>query len=121
MLVILLAMYTTVTERTRQIGILKALGMSKTGIAWVIEQEAILVSLLGVTVGVLFTFVARLGVMRMTTLVVEIEPRWIAIAFLVGIVGGSDGMVGAAILAAPCAPRVRTRLKRSAMSSRSSP
>ncbi len=29
MLVILLAMYTTVTERTRQIGILKALGMSK--------------------------------------------------------------------------------------------
>ena len=44
MLVILLAMYTTVTERTRQIGILKALGMSKTGIAWVIEQEAILVS-----------------------------------------------------------------------------
>ena len=31
MLVILLAMYTTVTERTRQIGILKALGMSKTG------------------------------------------------------------------------------------------
>jgi putative ABC transport system permease protein len=33
MLVILLAMYTTVTERTRQIGILKSLGMSKTAIA----------------------------------------------------------------------------------------
>src|SRR6185295_5464670 len=41
-LVILLAMYTTVTERTRQIGILKSLGMSKRSIAWVIEQEAIL-------------------------------------------------------------------------------
>jgi putative ABC transport system permease protein len=100
MLVILLAMYTTVTERTRQIGILKALGMSKTGIAWVIEQEAILVSLLGVTVGVVFTFVARLGVMRMTTLVVEIEPRWIAIAFLVGIVGGSIGALYPALRAA---------------------
>src|SRR5207248_8727200 len=48
MLVILLAMYTTVTERTRQIGILKSLGMSKRSIAWVIEQEAILVSVLGV-------------------------------------------------------------------------
>lgn len=100
MLVILLAMYTTVTERTRQIGILKALGMSKTGIAWVIEQEAILVSLLGVMVGVVFTFVARLGVMRMTTLVVEIEPRWIAIAFLVGIVGGSVGALYPALRAA---------------------
>ncbi len=55
MLVILLAMYTTVTERTRQIGILKSLGMSKTSIAWVIEQEAIIVSVLGVVVGVLLT------------------------------------------------------------------
>ena len=100
MLVILLAMYTTVTERTRQIGILKALGMSKTGIAWVIEQEAILVSLMGVTVGVVLTLVARLGVMRMTTLVVEIEPRWIAISFLVGIVGGSVGALYPALRAA---------------------
>ena len=100
MLVILLAMYTTVTERTRQIGILKALGMSKTGIAWVIEQEAILVSLLGVTVGVGLTFAARFGVMRMTTLVVEVEPRWIGIALLVGLVGGSIGALYPAVRAA---------------------
>lgn len=100
MLVILLAMYTTVTERTRQIGILKGLGMSKTGIAWVIEQEAILVSLLGVTVGVALTFIARLGVMRMTNLVVEVEPRWIGVAFLVGIVGGSIGALYPALRAA---------------------
>ncbi len=100
MLVILLAMYTTVTERTRQIGILKALGMSKTGIAWVIEQEAILVSLLGVTVGVGLTFAARFGVMRMTTLVVEVEPRWVGIALLVGVVGGSIGALYPAVRAA---------------------
>ena len=100
MLVILLAMYTTVTERTRQIGILKALGMSKTGIAWVIEQEAILVSLMGVTAGIGLTFAARLGVMRMTTLVVDVEPRWILIAFLVGIVGGSIGALYPALRAA---------------------
>ncbi|HUS12853.1 MAG TPA: ABC transporter permease [Pyrinomonadaceae bacterium] len=100
MLVILLAMYTTVTERTRQIGILKALGMSKTGIAWVIEQEAIIVSLLGVTAGIVLTYVARLGVMRMTTLVVDVEPRWILIAFLVGIVGGSVGALYPAVRAA---------------------
>lgn len=100
MLVILLAMYTTVTERTRQIGILKALGMSKTGIAWVIEQEAIIVSLLGVTTGIVLTYVARLGVMRMTSLVVDVEPRWVLIAFLVGIVGGSVGALYPAVRAA---------------------
>src|ERR1700704_1888323 len=67
MLVILLAMYTTVTERTRQIGILKSLGMSKAKIAWVIEQEAIVVSLLGVVAGVLLTLGARFLIMRSTT------------------------------------------------------
>jgi len=100
MLVILLGMYTTVTERTRQIGILKALGMSKGRIAWVIEQEALLVSLLGVIVGIGLTLAARFAVMRMTTLVIEIEPRWIVIAFLVGIVGGTIGALYPALRAA---------------------
>ena len=100
MLVILLAMYTTVTERTRQIGILKSLGMSKTSIAWVIEQEAIIVSVLGVAVGVGLTMLARLAVMRTTSLTIEIEPRWILIALAVGLVGGSIGALYPALRAA---------------------
>lgn len=100
MLVILLAMYTTVTERTRQIGILKALGMSKTAIAWVIEKEALLVSFLGVVVGVLLTFAARFAVMRVTSLTIDIEPRWIVISLLVGLVGGSIGALYPALRAA---------------------
>jgi putative ABC transport system permease protein len=100
MLVILLAMYTTVTERTRQIGILKSLGMSKTAIAWVIEQEAIIVSVIGVAVGVLLTLAARLAVMRTTSLTIEIEPRWILIALAVGLVGGSIGALYPALRAA---------------------
>ncbi|HZE72224.1 MAG TPA: lysylphosphatidylglycerol synthase domain-containing protein [Pyrinomonadaceae bacterium] len=100
MLVILLAMYTTVTERTRQIGILKALGMSKPAIAWVIEQEAIIVSLLGVTAGVVLTFAARFAVMRVTSLTIEVEPRWILVALLVGLVGGSIGALYPALRAA---------------------
>ena len=100
MLVILLAMYTTVTERTRQIGILKALGMSKSSIAWVIEQEAIIVSFLGVTVGVLLTLAARFAVMRVTSLTIEIEPRWILIALVVGLLGGSIGALYPALRAA---------------------
>ncbi|MBA2704772.1 MAG: flippase-like domain-containing protein [Blastocatellia bacterium] len=100
LLVILLAMYTTVTERTRQIGILKSLGMSKSAIAWVIEQEAIIVSLLGVSVGVLLTLIARAAVVRMTSLTVEIEPRWIGVALAVGLVGGSLGALYPALRAA---------------------
>lgn len=100
MLVILLAMYTTVTERTRQIGILKSLGMSKGTIAWVIEKEAILVSLLGVITGILLTLLVRFAVMRTTSLVVEIEPFWIAVAFGVGLLGGTLGALYPALRAA---------------------
>jgi putative ABC transport system permease protein len=100
MLVILLAMYTTVTERTRQIGILKSLGMSKRSIAWVIEQEAILVSVLGVFIGVLLTLLIRFFVMRSTMLVVDVEPKWIAISLVVGLIGGSIGALYPALRAA---------------------
>ena len=100
MLVILLAMYTTVTERTRQIGILKSLGMSKTSIAWVIEQEAIIVSVLGVLVGVVLTLLARVAVMRTTSLTIEIEPRWLLVALAVGLIGGSIGALYPALRAA---------------------
>ena len=99
-LVILLAMYTTVTERTRQIGILKSLGMSKTSIAWVIEQEAIIVSVLGVAVGVLLTMLAQLVVTRTTSLLIEIEPRWVLVALAVGLLGGSVGALYPALRAA---------------------
>jgi putative ABC transport system permease protein len=100
MLVILLAMYTTVTERTRQIGILKSLGMSKSSIAWVIEQEAIVVSFLGVVVGVLLTLAARFAVMRVTSLTIEIETSWILVALAVGLLGGSLGALYPALRAA---------------------
>jgi len=100
MLVILLAMYTTVTERTRQIGILKSLGMSKSSIAWVIEQEAIVVRFLGVGVGVLLTLAARFAVMRVTSLTIEIETRWILVALGVGLLGGSLGALYPALRAA---------------------
>ena len=100
MLVILLAMYTTVTERTRQIGILKSLGMSKRSIAWVIEQEAIFVSVMGVFCGVVLTLLIRFVVMRSTTLVVDVDLKWIAISLIVGLIGGSVGALYPAMRAA---------------------
>lgn len=100
MLVILLAMYTTVTERTRQIGVLKSLGMSNAGVAWVIEQEALAVSVLGVLLGVVLTLAARFVVMRTTTLTVDIEPKWLAVSLAIGLLGGTLGALYPALRAA---------------------
>jgi len=93
-------MYTTVSERTRQIGILKSLGMSKGAIAWAIEQEAILVSVLGVFTGVILMSLLRVSVMRSTDLIVDVEPKWIAISLIVGLIGGSIGALYPAMRAA---------------------
>lgn len=100
LLVILLAMYTTVTERTKQIGVLKSLGMSNFGVAWIIEQEALVVSVLGVVVGLLLTLAARFLVMSATTLTVDIEPRWLLISLLIGLLGGTLGALYPALRAA---------------------
>jgi putative ABC transport system permease protein len=100
MLVILLAMYTTVTERTRQIGVLKSLGMSNAGVAWVIEQEALAVSVIGVLFGVVLTLAARFLVMRMTSLTVDIEPRWLLVSLGIGLLGGTLGALYPALRAA---------------------
>jgi putative ABC transport system permease protein len=74
--------------------------MSKRSIAWVIEQEAILVSVLGVFIGVLLMLLARFVVMRSTSLTVDVEPKWIIISLVVGLVGGSIGALYPALRAA---------------------
>jgi putative ABC transport system permease protein len=100
LLVILLAMYTTVTERTKQIGVLKSLGMSNFGVAWIIEQEALVVSVLGVTLGVALTLAARFLVMSLTSLTVDIEPRWLLVSLAIGLLGGTLGALYPALRAA---------------------
>jgi putative ABC transport system permease protein len=74
--------------------------MPKSTIAWVIEKEAIIVSLLGVTTGILLTLLLRFAVMKTTSLNVEIEPRWILVAFAVGLIGGTIGALYPALRAA---------------------
>lgn len=90
-LIILLTMYTTVTERTRQIGVLKSLGMSKTGIAWTIMQEAMLISLGGIIFGVAGTYILKLVLAKWTTLTVSIEPQIVLTIVAVGMISGVIG------------------------------
>ena len=99
-LVILLTMYTTVTERTRQIGIMKSLGMSNGAIGWIITQEALLLSFCGVIGGILLTFVLRFLLTKITTLEVEISPLILLIVFVAGLIGGALGALYPALRAA---------------------
>jgi len=99
-LVILLAMYTTITERTREIGILKSLGASKRYIIGVIEKEAIAISLIGVGAGLITSFIAGWLIERYTSLSIEFSWSWILIAGLIGLVAGVVGAFYPAIRAA---------------------
>lgn len=99
-LVILLTMYTTVTERTRQIGILKSLGMNNLRISWTITQEALLISLSGIVLGVIFTWILRLVLGFFITLEVEMSLVVIGLTFVVGLIGGAVGALYPALKAA---------------------
>lgn len=90
-LIILLTMYTTVTERTRQIGVLKSLGMSNFSIGWTIVQEALLISFGGVLVGVLGTLLLKYGLGKWTTLTVLIDPQLVVTIVIVGLISGALG------------------------------
>src|SRR5436853_234917 len=99
-LVILLTMYTTVAERTRQIGVLKSLGASKTFIAGEIEKEALFISALGVLVGFGLSALGKLLITRLTTMNVELEPAWLLYALVFGMLAGLLGALYPALRAA---------------------
>jgi putative ABC transport system permease protein len=99
-LVILLAMYTTITERTREIGILKSLGASKTYIIGVIEKEAVAISSIGVVAGLVVSLIAAFGIEQATTLRLEFHWTWILAATLIGLGAGVIGALYPAVRAA---------------------
>ena len=91
-LVIFLSMYTTITERTREIGILRSMGASKGFIVGLIFQESAFVCLVGVVVGVGSSLLlGRLLESVFATLIVTIEWGWIIKASLFAILSGIIG------------------------------
>jgi putative ABC transport system permease protein len=99
-LVILLAMYTTVVERTRQIGILKSLGASKAWIAGEIEKEALLISLLGALMGFGLSVAGKYIVQNLTGINVDIEVTWLFYSFGLSMLAGAFGALYPALRAA---------------------
>lgn len=90
-LVVMLAMYTTITERTREIGILKAMGASRSYIVGVIEKEAILISLIGLVAGFVVSIIAGYFIEKTYGLIFEYSWQWALVAAGIGIVGGVLG------------------------------
>ncbi len=103
-LVILLAMYTTIIERTREIGILKSLGASKPFIVGVIEKEAAVISALGVGVGFVASVIGKYGIEAATRLRIDLIPRWLLISAAIGVLGGVVGALYPAMRAANLDP-----------------
>jgi putative ABC transport system permease protein len=91
-LVIFLSMYTTIIERTREIGVLKSLGASKSYIVRIVLSETTLLCLAGVAGGIGLSFLMRSIFVRIfPTLTILITPAWIARAGLIAILGGLLG------------------------------
>ena len=83
---VLLSMYTTVTERRKEIGILKSMGASKAFIMRTIEGEAFLIGVLGGALGLVVAFLASAGIGSAFDLAFEFSTGWIGTAVLIAIV-----------------------------------
>jgi putative ABC transport system permease protein len=104
-LVIFLSMYTTITERTREIGILKSLGASKAYILSVILREATLLTALGIVAGIVGSLIMRkLFIGLFPTLPVELTWDWRLYAAGLAVAGSLVGAFYPALKAARLDP-----------------
>ena len=101
---VLLSMYTTITERRKEIGILKSLGASRSFIIKTIEGEAFMIGILGITLGGLASAVAAFLISRQFDLTFEFSSGWVAIAVAIAILGSLAGALYPALQAAALDP-----------------
>jgi len=106
-LVILLNMHTMVMERTREVGILKALGFSKLYIVRMLLGETLVLTLLGAALGILLTFVTQAVLKEVNPgLMILITPRWIFSSIMLALIGAAAGVAYPALRAASYDPIV---------------
>jgi putative ABC transport system permease protein len=106
-LVVLLNMHTLVMERTREVGILKALGFSRIDVVRMLLGETLVLTLMGCGLGILLTFVTQ-AVLKATNpgLPVLLTPRWIISSIVLALVGAAAGVAYPAFRAANYDPVV---------------
>ena len=101
-LVVLLTMYTAVLERTREIGILKALGASPGYVLGILMREAILLAVIGTIAGIVMTFGTQwlMHVFAPAMLTQVMVPDWWPIAGLISLAGAVLGALYPGVKAA---------------------
>lgn len=94
-IVVFMAMYTAVLERTREIGILKAVGASSGFILNLLFRETILLSILGTIAGILLTYVTQWFMQHAVpaSLTQETVYSWWPIAGGIAIAGALLGVI----------------------------
>ncbi len=106
-LVILLAMYTSIFERTREIGILKAMGAPKSFILSTILKESVLLSSLGCIAGIIGTYVIiQIIRIKFPSMLIDIPFDWHFKACFLALLGGTLGSLYPAFKAASQDPVV---------------
>src|SRR6202795_5272109 len=92
-LVVLLNMHTMVMERTREVGILKALGFSRFDIVEMLLGETLVLTLMGSVVGIMVTFLTQ-AILKETNpgLMILITPRWVLSSIVLALVGAAAGV-----------------------------
>ena len=94
-LVVSMAMYTAVLERTREIGILRALGASSGYILNLLFRETLLIAIIGTVVGIIMTYGTQWLMMHAVpaTLTQETVYEWWLIAGAISVVGALLGAI----------------------------
>jgi len=100
-IVIFQAMYTAVMERTREIGILKAMGASRLYIVNAVLRETVLLAIGGIVLGVVVSLIARVGLAhKFPLLPIIVGGNWILRATFIAIAGAIAGALYPAFKAA---------------------
>ncbi|MDQ2775919.1 MAG: ABC transporter permease [Acidobacteriota bacterium] len=94
-LVVFLSMYTAVVERTREIGILKALGAKPGTIVSILVRESLVLAIAGCIIGILLSFGTKAVIMGLVPASLQVvdAPDWWPISAAIAIGGALLGAI----------------------------
>ncbi len=105
LIVVMLAMYTAILERTREIGILKAIGASKLYIVGMVMRETLVISAVGIVTGYGLSSIGKSVIaIRFPLVPVILLPDWMLWAAVLAITGSIIGALYPAWRAAKADP-----------------
>ncbi len=104
-IVVMLAMYTAILERTKEIGILKAMGASKAYITGIVIRETLVIAVIGIVLGYGLSVLGQQAVaVRYPLIPVLLLPGWIAASAVLTVIGSAAGALYPAWKAAKADP-----------------